>query len=183
MDYLNEEERIREAELYEEMKDLKKLRKIYYMKINVFEQRRFRLRGLILKNLKDLVHMQIKALDEEYNLIGLDKECWTDEEHFLHDLENKIEMGNNAVHTKEQKESIIKRAIDIELREEQQIELLITLIKQYTLLIYSEIKKMDLENLFDIKTLFLEEGKKIGEIGRIINLEEGEEERVSRKNL
>ena len=84
MNELNQEEMLRGAELYEEMKDLAKLRKIYLRKLDIFEQRNFKLRSLILENIRNLVKMQLKALDEEYSLIGLDKECWQDEEHFLH---------------------------------------------------------------------------------------------------
>lgn len=181
--YLKEEEQLREAELYEEMKDLKKLKKILKRKERIFAQRRFKLRGLVLDNLKRLTKKQLKALDEEYKLIGLDEECWIDEEHFLHDLERKIVQSKINVHTKEQKENIIEKDLLIENKEESQVQLLILLIKQYVHILYNELIEINTEDLLHIKNMLLQEQRKISEIGKIIKLEELEEENVVKDNL
>lgn len=179
MSAIDQEELIREAELYEEMKDLAKLKKISDLKINVFNQRNFKLRALVLENLKNLTKMQIKALDEQYSLIGLDKECWTNEEHFLHDLERKITAEGNT----SQSESLIKNAIKIEDKEVRKIKLLTSLVKGYIVLCYNELKMIDIENLLEIKRAILQEEKKIEEIDNMIIIERKEEERVARNEF
>jgi hypothetical protein len=122
--------------------------------------------------------MQLKALDEEYSLIGLDKQCWTDEEHFLHDLERKIELNSHDNHTRAQREKIVRSALGMERKEEHEIQLLLTLVKEYIFLLYNELKRIDGENLLDIKNMLASEGKKIDEIGKIVTLEEKEEKQV-----
>lgn len=175
---LDQEEMLREAELYGEMKDLAKLRKIYQIKMSAFNQRNFMLRSLVLGNLKNLTKMQLKALDEEYGLIGLDKECWGNEEHFLHDLERKIGKGGTG-----QSEDLIRKSIEIEDKEGRKIKMLTSFVRQYIVLCYNEIKMIDLENLFEIKRALFEEEKKISEIERIIIIEGKEEERVARNEF
>ena len=131
---------LRKAELYTEMKDISKIEKILKLKRKVFAQRGFQLRMLVLNNLSELVTMQLKALDEAYNILGLDKEAWTDENHMLHDL--------NLAINEERRKKQIESALKIEKREENQSQRLEGLMKNYMDLLYQELTSIHLEDLF-----------------------------------
>jgi hypothetical protein len=178
MDYLKEEKRIREAEMYEEMKDLGKLKKMLMTKVGIFEERKSKLRGLVINNLKSMIKIQIRALDEEYCLIGLDKEIWDNEEHLLHEIEKRIEASNEPYITKEQKEGLIRNVLGIEKKEEGEIRQLVCLIKEYIVLLYQELKLLESENLIEIRNMMHTEAEKINEIGKIISIEEEDEDKA-----
>ena len=164
---------LRKAELYTEMKDISKIEKILGLKKDIFAQRGFQLRMLVLNNLLELVTMQLRALDEAYNLLGLDKEAWTDENHMLHDLDLAI--------NEERRKKQIESALKIEKREENQSDRLERMMRTYIDLLYRELTSIHLEDLFKTNQLMKKEQELVDKIGKIIKMESNEENRVLSK--
>jgi hypothetical protein len=175
MEYLKKAEKLRKAEIYEEMKDLSNIRSILYVKKDLFDQRRFKLRYFILSNLKEIIKKQIKDIDEEYNLIGLDKECWIDEKHFIHDLEKKINKMETRKIKKQHKQKLIEKIKKHKEKEKKDIDSLLSLIKKYITILYNELNKIGKEDMIAMKKLIIDEEVYIEKIGKIINLEKREE--------
>ncbi len=176
MGEMKEESKLREAEIDAEMKDLSKLRNILSQKIEVFNKRNTELRRRVLENLRALITDQLKALDEEYALIGMDKQSWQDEENMIMNIEDSIKAGKSTL-TDEQRAKIMKAA-SLENEEGKQIDMLIALIKEYIAIVHSELKQIDFDNMQELKRLILEEEKKIAEIGKMISMEETEEKQA-----
>jgi hypothetical protein len=173
MGEIKEESKLREAEIDAEMKDLGKLRNILSQKIEVFNKRNSELRRRVLENLRALVTDQLKALDEEYALIGMDKQSWQDEENMIMNIEDNIKAGKSTL-TDEQRAKIMKAA-NIENEEGKQIDMLIALMKEYIAIVHEELKQIDFDNMEELKKLILQEEQKIAEIGKMITMEEKEE--------
>jgi hypothetical protein len=181
MSEFEDTERIRRAELYEELKDLAKLRSALNLKLRLFSERGFKMRKLVIDNLKDLIYLQIRALDEEYLLIGLDQESWKNEEHFLHDLEHRL-IHERRLHSVDQKKAI-KDVLTLEHQEGPLIEQLLSHVKDYLHLLSSELAQLNVENLMSFKVLLSEEHGHVQRIESLIAAETQEEEGFARDTV
>ena len=178
MSEFEDTERIRRAELYGELKDLAKLQGTLSLKLRLFSERQFKMRKLVIDNLKDLIYLQIRALVEEYSLIGLDQDSWKNEEHFLQDLEHRL-THERRLHSMDQKKAI-KEALNLERQEGPQIEQLLSCVKDYLYLLSRELSHLNVENLMGFKVLLSEEHAHVQRIQSLVTSEEHDEEGFAR---
>ncbi|MBR9699694.1 hypothetical protein GOV09_04520 [Candidatus Woesearchaeota archaeon] len=150
------------GQLYEEMKELYALKKVCKLKQRIFEQRKFQLRGLVLENLRSLIRMQLKALDEHYQFIGLN--AWDEEEHFLHDLGEKISQELDAEH-----KDFIERVLHNSGFPNE--GMLVDLVRDFIRLLYHLLVEISVENMIKINEMMKQEEEKVNKIMKIITPE------------
>jgi hypothetical protein len=172
MDKLAEKEKIKSINVYEEMKDISNVNSILRIKQELFSQKNFQLRKLFLTNLKELIIKQLKAIDETYNLAGIDKELWLEEESILHEIE--VSQINIQGENKEEMINKLRRQSYLKNLEAKWINSLTDLIKEYFVLLYEQLKSITNENILLFKELLLKEEKLVEKIVLIIELEKSE---------
>ena len=70
----------------------------------------------------------------------------------------------------------------IENNEKIEIGILARLVKEYISLLYDELREIEAENLYNVKKILEKEQKKANQIGKVIPLEE-EQQEEARKTL